>query len=107
MIANQFTLPPVDGNARKLTTGWLLLGLAALIVGGLYTVLVVLSRTPFFQEIIPWVDFFPYRTGGPRQPDRAGLVSRFCRGCGVIPTRDACLAVRLGGMAGPGQPRRD
>jgi len=58
MIANQFTLPPVDGNARRLTTGWLLLGLSALVIGGLYTILVVLSRTPFFQDIIPWVDFF-------------------------------------------------
>jgi heme/copper-type cytochrome/quinol oxidase subunit 1 len=58
MFVNQFTLPPVDSNARKLTTGWLLLGLSALVVGGLYTILVVLSRTPFFQKIIPWVDFF-------------------------------------------------
>jgi cytochrome c oxidase subunit 1 len=58
MIANQFTLPPVNGNARRLATGWLLLGLSALVIGGLYTVLIVLSRTPFFQEIIPWVDFF-------------------------------------------------
>jgi hypothetical protein len=30
----------------------------ALVIGGLYTILIVLSRTPFFQEIIPWVDFF-------------------------------------------------
>jgi heme/copper-type cytochrome/quinol oxidase subunit 1 len=58
MITNHFTLPTVDSNARKLTTGWLLLGVAALVVGGLYTILIVLSRTPFFQEIIPWVDFF-------------------------------------------------
>jgi cytochrome c oxidase subunit I len=58
MFVNQFTLPPVDSNARKLTTGWLLLGLSALVVGGLYTILVVLSRTPFFQNIVPWVDFF-------------------------------------------------
>ena len=58
MFVNQFTLPPVDSNARKLTTGWLLLGLSALVVGRLYTILVVLSRTPFFQNIVPWVDFF-------------------------------------------------
>ena len=58
MISNQFTLPPVDSNARRLTTAWLLLGLIALVVGGLFTILIVLSRTPFFQEIIPWVDFF-------------------------------------------------
>ena len=54
----QFTLPVADSNARRLTTGWLLLGLAALVVGGLYTILIVLSRTPFFQEIVPWTDFF-------------------------------------------------
>ncbi len=58
MLVNQFTLPAPGSNARKLTTGWLLLGLAALVIGGLYTILVVLSRTPFFQEIVPWVDFF-------------------------------------------------
>ena len=31
---------------------------AALVIGGLFTILIVLSRTPYFQEIIPWVDFF-------------------------------------------------
>lgn len=58
MIANQFTLPVPDSNARRLTTGWLLLGVVALFVGGLYTILIVLSRTPYFQEIVPWADFF-------------------------------------------------
>ena len=58
MLLNQFTLPVPDSNARKLTTGWLLLGLFALVIGGLFTILVLLSRTPYFQEIIPWVDFF-------------------------------------------------
>jgi len=58
MPENQFTLPVPDSNARSLSTGWLLLGLSALVIGGLYTILIVLSRTPFFQEIIPWTDFF-------------------------------------------------
>ncbi|MDH3761468.1 MAG: cbb3-type cytochrome c oxidase subunit I [Gammaproteobacteria bacterium] len=58
MLLNQFTLPVPDSNARKLTTGWLLLGLFALVIGGLFTILVLLSRTPYFQEIVPWVDFF-------------------------------------------------
>ena len=58
MLKNQFTLPLPDSNSRPLVIGWLHLGLAALVVGGLYTVLIVLARTPFFQEIIPWVDFF-------------------------------------------------
>jgi len=58
MLENQFTLPVPDSNARRITTGWLFLGLAALVIGGLFTILIVLSRTPFFQEIVPWVDFF-------------------------------------------------
>ena len=58
MLLNQFTLPAPDSNARRLVIGWLVLGLVALVIGGLYTILIVLSRTPFFQEIIPWVDFF-------------------------------------------------
>ena len=58
MLANQFTLPVPDSNARRITTGWLFLGLTALVIGGLFAILIVLSRTPFFQEIIPWIDFF-------------------------------------------------
>ncbi|MDH3379387.1 MAG: cytochrome C oxidase subunit I, partial [Gammaproteobacteria bacterium] len=55
---HRFALPIPDSDARRLTAGWLLLGLAALLIGGLLTVLIVLSRTPFFQGIIPWTDFF-------------------------------------------------
>jgi len=58
MLKQQFTLPAADDDARRMTAGWLFLGLAALVIGGLFTILIVLSRTPFFQEIIPWVDFF-------------------------------------------------
>ena len=58
MLSNQFTLPVPDKDARHMTTGWLILGLSALVIGGLLTILIVFSRTPFFQEIIPWVDFF-------------------------------------------------
>ncbi len=57
-VANQFTLPAPDDNARRLVTGWLALGLAALIIPGLFAILIVLSRTPFFQELMPWKDFF-------------------------------------------------
>ena len=58
MLTSQFYLPVPNKDARRLTTGWLFLGLAALVIGGLLTILIVLSRTPFFQEIIPWLDFF-------------------------------------------------
>jgi len=55
---NQFSLPTPNPESRRLTTAWLLLGLSALVIGGLFTILVVLSRTPYFASIIPWVDFF-------------------------------------------------
>lgn len=55
---DQFSLPVPDEKACRLTTGWLLLGLTALVIGGLFTILVVLSRTPYFDAIIPWQDFF-------------------------------------------------
>ncbi len=58
MSVEQFTLPVPARNARRLATGWLLLGLGALVVGGLFTLLIVLSRTPYFQQIVPFVDFF-------------------------------------------------
>lgn len=58
MKAHAFTLHVPQGNARHLTIGWLLLALASLVIGGLFTILIVLSRTPFFNEIIPWIDFF-------------------------------------------------
>ena len=58
LLTKQFTLPAPDEGARKMAAGWLFLGLSALVIGGLFTILIVLSRTPFFQEIIPWVDFF-------------------------------------------------
>ena len=59
MTANHpFSLPRPIPESRRLTTAWLLLGLSALVIGGLFTILVVLSRTPYFASIIPWVNFF-------------------------------------------------
>lgn len=43
---------------RRTTAAWLLLGLAALVSAGLYSLLLVLARTPAVQELIPFVDFF-------------------------------------------------
>ena len=57
-LIDSFVLEIPDSQTRRLTIGWLLLSLGALIIGGLFTILIVLSRTPYFQEIIPWVDFF-------------------------------------------------
>ncbi|MCK4743825.1 MAG: cbb3-type cytochrome c oxidase subunit I [Sulfuriflexus sp.] len=57
-IIDNFTLDMPDSQGQKLATGWLLLSIGALVLGGLFSILVVLSRTPYFQEIIPWADFF-------------------------------------------------
>lgn len=48
---------PSDAN-RKLAAGWLWLGIASLVGAGLFAILLVLSRTPYVQDIFPWVDFF-------------------------------------------------
>src|SRR3990172_1630684 len=54
----EFSLPIPDDGRRRLAAGWLLLGLAALLGSGIFSVLLVLARTPYVQNIFPWVDFF-------------------------------------------------
>jgi cytochrome c oxidase subunit I len=54
----EFALP-VPGDIRKrLAAGWLLLALAALVGSGLFSVLLVLARTPGVQRLFPLADFF-------------------------------------------------
>jgi hypothetical protein len=38
--------------------GWLALGLAALIGAGVFSILLVAARTPYFQHLFPYTDFF-------------------------------------------------
>ena len=42
----------------QLTSSWLKLGVFALIAAGVFSLLLVLSRTPGIQNIFPWIDFF-------------------------------------------------
>lgn len=53
-----FTLPMPPENALDITRGWLKLGVGALALAGLFAILLVLARTPFFQQHLPWIDFF-------------------------------------------------
>ena len=48
---------PQDAR-RTLAMAWLGLGMAALVASGLFSVLLVLSRTPQLQAYFPVVDFF-------------------------------------------------
>ncbi len=47
-----------QGGQRALARGWLWLGLLALIGSGLFSLLLVLSRTPVINQWLPGVDFF-------------------------------------------------
>lgn len=48
---------PRDGR-RSLAIGWLVLGLAALVGAGVFSILLVAARTPVLQHLFPVMDFF-------------------------------------------------
>ena len=54
----QFALPVPADMRKRLAAGWLLLALAALVGSGLFSVLLVLARTPGLQQVFPVADFF-------------------------------------------------
>jgi cytochrome c oxidase subunit I len=53
-----FALSMPSEDNRRLASGWLMLGVASLVGAGLFAILLVLARTPYIQDIFPWVDFF-------------------------------------------------
>ncbi len=55
---NGFAISMPSDSSRKLASGWLWLGVASLVGAGLFAILLVLARTPYVQDIFPWVDFF-------------------------------------------------
>ncbi len=56
--ATDYLLAVPVGTRRTLARGWLWLGLLALVGAGLFSVLLVLSRTPLLNEWLPVADFF-------------------------------------------------
>ncbi len=54
----EYVLAMPSGARRQLGMGWLWLGVMALLGSGLFSLLLVLSRTPYIQDMIPWIDFF-------------------------------------------------
>ncbi len=49
----------IGGQAnRQSVIAWLLLGLVSLVAAGVFSILLVLARTPVIQELIPLLDFF-------------------------------------------------
>ncbi len=57
-MASDFLFPIPDRQSRRLAAGWLILSIASLVAAGLFSIVLVLSRTPYVQNIFPWVDFF-------------------------------------------------
>lgn len=57
-MSDRYALSIPDGIAQRQARAWLWLGVLALLGSGLYVVFIVLSRTPFIEEIFPFVDFF-------------------------------------------------
>ncbi|MGI9236103.1 MAG: cbb3-type cytochrome c oxidase subunit I [Woeseiaceae bacterium] len=44
--------------ARRNTSAWLILGLISLVAAGIFSILLVMARTPIVQDLIPLTDFF-------------------------------------------------
>jgi cytochrome c oxidase subunit 1 len=53
-----FAIPVPTDARRALARGWLWLGLLALIGSGVFSVLLVLARTPVINQLLPGTDFF-------------------------------------------------
>jgi len=45
-------------HTRRTATAWLILGVVSLLGAGLFSIMLVLARTPVIQELIPFLDFF-------------------------------------------------
>lgn len=54
----EYNLDISSKTPLALPKGWMRLGLASLIIAGIFSILLVLSRVPQAQHFIPWLDFF-------------------------------------------------
>jgi hypothetical protein len=58
MQSTSYDLPVRDGDTRQVVSAWIMLGLLSLVAAGIFSVLLVLARTPVIQSLIPFADFF-------------------------------------------------
>lgn len=55
---HSYELPVGSEATRRTVTAWLTLGLVSLVAAGIFSILLVLARTPVVQGLIPFLDFF-------------------------------------------------
>ncbi len=53
-----YDLPIRSDSSRRIISAWIILGLLSLVAAGIFSLLLVLARTPVIQSLIPFVDFF-------------------------------------------------
>lgn len=58
MPDTSFQLHIRSAAARRTTSAWLILALFSLVAAGIFSILLVMARTPIVQELIPLTDFF-------------------------------------------------
>ncbi len=56
--SQDFELPVRSESIRRSVTAWMTLGLISLVAAGIFSLLLVLARTPFLQRLTPFLDFF-------------------------------------------------
>jgi len=54
----QYRIPVLAGVSSDLARGWLLLGIGAVALSGVFSILLVAARTPGLQNLLPAGDFF-------------------------------------------------
>jgi len=53
-----YDLPVSNDSTGRIVSSWVILGLLSLVAAGIFSLLLVLARTPVIQSLIPFVDFF-------------------------------------------------
>jgi cytochrome c oxidase subunit I len=53
-----YKLPIANDDTRRIVSAWIILGLLSLVAAGIFSLLLVLARTPVLQSLIPFIDFF-------------------------------------------------
>jgi len=58
MQVSRYELSIAGDAMRRAVSAWLTLGLVSLIAAGVFSILLVVARTPFVQRFTPFIDFF-------------------------------------------------